>query len=89
MCLESLGEAGDEPADSGQPAQVKEEEEEAEEQPAAKKKRGQSRSEIKPEKTPKEEVKSEGKTNISYILCVIISKTRVSSAKVPLILILT
>ncbi|XP_037537826.1 poly [ADP-ribose] polymerase 2 [Nematolebias whitei] len=56
---DSLGEAGDKPAKSGQPAPDKEEEEETEEQPAAKKKRGQSRSETKLEKTPKEEAKSE------------------------------
>ncbi|XP_029309486.1 poly [ADP-ribose] polymerase 2 [Cottoperca gobio] len=56
---ESLTDAGDLTAEEETMVVVKEEEEETEKQPAAKRKRGQSKSQTKSEKIPKEEIKSD------------------------------
>ncbi|KAL3055561.1 hypothetical protein OYC64_018266 [Pagothenia borchgrevinki] len=60
---EGVNDAGDSTAQNGALVEVKEEEEETEQQPVAKKKRG-GKSQAKSQKMPKEEVKSEGGTEV-------------------------
>lgn len=67
-----MNDASDLTAHNGRPVQVKEEEEETKEQPAAKRRRGQSKSQIKSEEMPKEEIKSEGNVDLIFIYVVYI-----------------
>ena len=64
---ETVTEAGDSTALNGMTDQVKEEEEEEEEEekPAAKRRKAQSKSQTKAQKTPKEEIKTEGNVPVN------------------------